>query len=150
MNSDTVTVQRTISAPPEAIFAYLSDATKHQQIDGSGSLRGAKGTAEPLVLGTKFGMSMHMGANYSTVNEIVEFEQDRRIAWKTTGFGGLIGGRVWRYELQPTPEGTVVKETWDLSGERGGFLVKRTSMPAATEKAMRKTLERIAELVETA
>lgn len=150
MKSNTLTVQRTIAAPPEAIFAYLSDATRHQEIDGSGSLRGAKGTPEPLTLGSKFGMSMHMGASYSTVNEVVEFEQDRRIAWKTSGFGGLIGGRVWRYELEPTPEGTVVQETWDLTGERGGFLLKRTSMPAATEKAMRKTLARIATLVEPA
>lgn len=149
MKNDTVTVQRTIAAAPEAIFAYLSDAARHQEIDGSGSLRGTRGDSEPLAMGTKFGMSMHMGANYSTVNEVVEFEANRRIAWKTTGFKGLIGGRIWRYELQPTTEGTVVKETWDLSGERGAFLVKRTSMPAATEKAMRNTLERIAELVET-
>ncbi len=149
MNSDSITVQRTIAATPEVIFAYLSDAAKHQEIDGSGSLRGARGDAVPLTLGTRFGMSMHMGANYSTVNEIVEFEQDRLIAWKTTGFKGLIGGRIWRYTLQPTTEGTVVSETWDLSGERGAFLVKRTSMPAATEKAMRTTLERIAQLVET-
>lgn len=148
MKSDTLTVQRTIAAPPEAIFALVADATRHQEIDGSGSLRGAKGEPQPLALGTKFGMSMHMGASYSTVNEVVEFEQDRRIAWKTTGFGGLIGGRVWRYELEPTTEGTVVRETWDLSDERGAFLVKRTSMPTATEKAMRKTLERIATLVE--
>ncbi|MGJ9421588.1 SRPBCC family protein [Aeromicrobium sp. CF3.5] len=149
MKSDSITVQRTIAATPEVIFAYLSDAAKHQQIDGSGSLRGPKGDSVPLTMGTTFGMSMHMGANYSTVNEIVEFEQGRRIAWKTTGFKGLIGGRIWRYELEPTTEGTVVKETWDISDERGAFLVKRTSMPAATEKAMRKTLERISELVET-
>lgn len=148
MKTNSITVQRTIAASPEAIFAYLGDATKHQEIDGSGSLRGAKGQPEPLALGKKFGMSMHMGANYSTVNEVVEFEQDRRIAWKTTGFGGLVGGRVWRYELEPTTEGTVVKETWDLAHERGAFLVKRTSMPVATEKAMRKTLETIAGLVE--
>ena len=148
MESNTITVQRTIAAPPAAIFAYLADATKHQEIDGSGSLRGAKGSPEPLTLGSTFGMSMKMGASYSTVNEVVEFEQDRRIAWKTTGFGGLVGGRVWRYELQPTTDGTVVSETWDLSGERGKFLVKRTSMPVATEKAMRRTLETIARLVE--
>jgi uncharacterized protein YndB with AHSA1/START domain len=149
MKTDTITVQRTIAAPPEAIFAYLSDATKHQQIDGSGSLRGAKGEPEPLTLGAKFGMDMHIGASYSTVNEVVEFVQDRRIAWKTTGFGGLIGGRVWRYELEPTTEGTVVSETWDVSQERGKFLVKRSGMPRSTEQAMRGTLERIAELVES-
>jgi len=148
MDSNTITVERTIAATPDAIFSYLADATKHQEIDGSGSVRSAKGKTEPLRLGSHFGMSMHMGANYSTVNDVVEFEQDKLIAWKTTGVRGLVGGRIWRYELEPTAEGTVVRETWDLSQDKQRFLIKRTSMPAATTKAMTKTLARIAELVE--
>ena len=26
--------------------------------------------------------------------------------------GGLVGGRIWRYELSPTDGGTLVRETW--------------------------------------
>jgi hypothetical protein len=91
---------------------------------------------------------MHQGFGYRTSNEVVEFEQDRRIAWKTTGLKGIVGGRIWRYELEPVDGGTLVKETWDLSQDRQKFLLKRSKMPAAAKNGMRKTLERIAETLE--
>ena len=147
MDHDTVTVERVIAAPADQIFAVLADAGRHSEIDGSGSLRGTKSPAEPLHLGSVFGMKMHQGANYSTSNEVVEFEQGRLIAWQTSGFGGFIGGRIWRYEMEPVEGGTRVRETWDLSQDKQRFLLKRTSMPRATEKAMTKTLERLSEVV---
>ena len=53
-------------------------------------------------------MGMKMVVSYSTVNRVVEFEENRRIAWKTgpAGFmGHLVAGRVWRYELTPVDGG---------------------------------------------
>lgn len=32
-------------------------------------------------------------------NTVFEYEPDRRIAWQTFGMRGLVGGRIWRYEL---------------------------------------------------
>ncbi|MCL3817457.1 SRPBCC family protein [Aeromicrobium wangtongii] len=148
MTSDAITVQRTIKAAPAQIFALLADAAKHSQFDGSGSVRGTRQDSQPLSLGTTFGMSMHMGIPYSTSNTVVEFEPDRRIAWKTTGLKGLIGGRVWRYELEPTTDGTIVRETWDLSQDKQGFLLKRSKMAGKTKNDMRKTLDRIAQTLE--
>lgn len=148
MTSETITVERTISAPPESIFALLSDAAKHSEFDGSGTVRGTRQASRPLSLGTRFGMTMHMGVGYKTSNEVIEFEQDRLIAWKTTGLKGLIGGRIWRYELEPTADGTRVSETWDISQDRQGFLLKRSKMPAVAKNNMRKTLDRLAETVE--
>ena len=148
MTSDTITVERTIKAPPAQIFALISDAGKHAEIDGSGSVRGTKRDSRPLELGTKFGMSMHMGFAYKTSNEVVEFEQDRRIAWKTTGAKGLIGGRIWRYELAPVDGGTLVKETWDVSQDKQKFFLKHSRMAPAAKVGMRKTLERIASILE--
>ena len=148
MDSDTITVERTIAAPPAEVFSLLSDAAKHVEFDGSGTVRGTRQASEPLTLGTRFGMAMHQGFGYRTSNKVVEFEQDRRIAWKTTGLKGIVGGRIWRYELEPVDGGTLVKETWDLSQDRQKFLLKRSKMPAAAKNGMRKTLERIAETVE--
>jgi uncharacterized protein YndB with AHSA1/START domain len=148
MTSHRITVERTIKAPPERIFALLADAAKHPEFDGSGTVRGTRQSSRPLTLGTRFGMSMHMGVGYRTSNEVVEFEQDRRIAWRTSGARGLVGGRIWRYELEPTAEGTRVSETWDISGDRQRFLLARTKMPAAAKKNMRKTLDRLAETLE--
>ncbi len=147
MNSDTLSVERTIDAPPEQIFALLSDAGKHSAFDGSGTVKGTRQESEPLVLGTKFGMSMKQGISYKTSNEVVEFEPSRRIAWQTRGLFGLIGGRIWRYELTPAGNGTVLCETWDLSHDKQRTMLKRGSLPAKTEANMRRTLDRIAESV---
>ena len=105
-------------------------------------------------LGSKFGMSMRSRPEslflpYRTTNTVVEFEPDRRIAWKTTiGPGGLIGGRIWRYELEPVDGGTLVRESWDVSEDRQRPMLKLGSMPRQAEDGMRATLERIAALVE--
>ena len=148
MSADQVHVERVIEAPASAIFAVVADASRHQEIDGSGTVQGVKQPGEPLRLGSEFGMSMKMGLPYTTKNVVVEFEQDRLIAWKTTGLGGLIGGRIWRYELEPSGEGTLVRETWDVSQDKQKFFLKKGSMPDNTGKAMTKTLKRLAELLE--
>jgi uncharacterized protein YndB with AHSA1/START domain len=149
MTSDTISVERTIKAPASHIFALLSDAAKHSEFDGSGMVRGTRQASRPLSLGTTFGMSMHMGIGYTTSNTVVEFERDRRIAWRTTGLKGLVGGRIWRYELEPTADGTRVTETWDVSTDRQRFFLKRSKMAPAAKNAMRRTLDRIAEMLET-
>lgn len=144
MKGNTVSVKRTIPAPPEKIFELLSDAAKHREFDGSGTVVGTRAESRPLTLGTTFGMSMKMGLPYSMANEVIEYEQDRRIAWKTTGLWGLLGGRIWRYELDPLDDGrTEVTETWDLAEDRQRFFLKRSSFPEVTRKNMAKTLEQI-------
>jgi hypothetical protein len=61
---------------------------------------------------------------------------------------GLIGGRIWRYELTPGDGATVVRETWDVSQDRQRPMVKMGAMPKQAENGMRATLKRIAALVE--
>ena len=147
---DVVTVERTIAAPPEEIFAYLVDPAKHKEIDGSGTVVGAKGDAQELKLGSTFGMSMKMGLPYSMVSTVIEYEPNRRIAWQTTGptaIGKHVGGRIWRYELEPVDGGTLVKESWDIS-EESFFTKPLVSKGAgATRKNMAATLARIEGLV---
>lgn len=149
MDSNHVSVERFISATPTEIFSLLSDAAKHKTFDGSGTVKGTQSPSLPLQLGTKFGMSMKMGAPYKTSNTVVEYEQDSTIAWQTSGFGGLFGGRIWRYELTPEADGTRVVETWDISKDKQGFLLKRTKFPAMTRDNMTRTLDRLATQVET-
>ena len=96
-------------------------------------------------------MSMKMGIGYSMVNTVIEFEENRRIAWQARppGFiGRVAAGRIWRYELEPVPEGTRVRESWDLSQDHQRRMLKRGGMPKKTEANMAATLERIAALTE--
>lgn len=154
MEGNVLTVERFIPAPAAAIFDLLADPNRHQEIDGSGSVRDARGS-EPgrrLAKGDSFGMSMKIGLPYSMNNTVVEFEEDRRIAWQTKGPGpfGFIGGRIWRYELEPAEGGTTVRESWDISQEGSLSRAATRRMAKMTEANMTKTLERIEQVVTSA
>jgi uncharacterized protein YndB with AHSA1/START domain len=148
-----LTVKRMIPASPEKIFDVLSDATQHSVIDGSGMLQGKRPEApQRLALGTTFGMSMKMlHLPYSTVNRVVEFEMNKRIAWQTgpTGFmERLIAGRIWRYELEPENGGTLVRESWDITPDHQRVLLKLGDIYSGkTRRDMERTLERLSALV---
>lgn len=153
MEGDVLRVERVIAAPPEKIFALVADAARHPEIDGSGTVRGAKpGVPQRLTLGSTFGMSMRMGIPYSMHNTVVEYEENRRIAWQTRmpgPLGRLVGGRIWRYELEPKDGGTLVRESWDISRDRQRALLRRlTRLHEQTRRNMERTLERIAQLTE--
>lgn len=99
-----------IAAEPATIFNILANPSRHPDIDGSGSVRQAMQGPDRLELGSEFGMSMKLGLPYRIKNRVVEFEEDRLIAWRH------YGQHRWRYELTPTDDGgTQVTETWDLS-----------------------------------
>jgi len=146
---DVESVERVIAAPPEKIFELLADPSRHHEIDGSGSVKEAKEGSTRLALGDRVGMSMKLGVSYSMVSEVIEFDENRRIAWQTwppNDFAAkLAGGRIWRYELEPVDGGTLVRESWDISQERVKFVVRPSR--GKTKKAMEATLERIEQVV---
>ena len=150
-SSDLVTAERVIPAPADKIFDLLADPSRHQDIDGSGTVRDAKTGSERLALGSTFGMSMKNGLSYSTHNEVVEFDENRRIAWQTkpkaSWAAKLAAGRIWRYDLEPVDGGTLVRETWDISQEAPLSKPMAKLARNTTVKNMEKTLARIEELV---
>jgi uncharacterized protein YndB with AHSA1/START domain len=150
---DTESVERVIPAPADKIFALLADPSRHHEIDGSGTVKDAKEPAHRVKLGDKFGMSMKLGLPYSMVSTVIEFEDDRRIAWQSRPpgvFGKISGGRIWRYELEPADGGTRVRETWDISQEVGTkFMLTNSRTHKHTREAMEKTLENIEKLLTT-
>jgi uncharacterized protein YndB with AHSA1/START domain len=145
--SDVVSVERVIPASPEAIFAIISDPNRHREIDGSGTVRDAKRVPEKLRLGSTFGMNMKMGVPYAMKSTVIDYEENRRLAWQTTAPVGFVdwlaGGRVWRYELELVDGGTKVTESWDISQEAVFTrpIVRRAAKE--TSRNMAKTLERI-------
>lgn len=149
---DVITVERLVPAPASAIFDLIADPDRHKDIDGSGSVQGSKGGSQRLALGSRFGMSMKIGVPYAMTSTVVEFEEDRRLAWQTRGpgpLGKLVGGRIWRYELEPTAGGTLVRESWDITQE--SILTKFAAKAQAgrARSGMTATLERIEQLLAT-
>jgi hypothetical protein len=152
MKGNVLTVERVVPAAPEVIFDLLADVSRHHLIDGSGMLQGADGAApQRLALGMTFGMGMKLLVSYSTVNRVVEFENNRVIAWKTgpPGFmGKLVAGRVWRYELTPVEGGTLVRESWDITDDHQRVLLKLGDIYSGkTRRDMERTLDRLSALV---
>jgi uncharacterized protein YndB with AHSA1/START domain len=140
-STNLVSAERVIPAEPQVIFDILADPAQHSVIDGSGTVKAAKGESERLTLGATFGMSMKNKVPYSTKPKVVEFEEGRKVAWQNTG------GPIWRYELFPADGGARVVETYDLTAARGAFLLKRIGLPKRTRVNMERTLERLEQIV---
>lgn len=143
MSQRKVSVSRVIEASAADIFRVVSDASFHHVIDGSGTVRGTSGKPEPLRMGSKFAMKMFLGVPYTISSTVVEFEQDRLIAW------AHIGRHRWRYELtelEPAADGTPrteVTETFDWSTALVPKAIELAKYPARHIPNMEKTLERL-------
>lgn len=148
-----VSVERLIDATSEAVFDLLVDPAVHARIDGSGTLTGNPSGPDRLEPGSKFSMGMtQKGVPYRSTNEVVAFEEGRLLAWRTFGeIAGVkaIGGQVWRYELSPVGEGTLVRHTYDWSQARAARVtIELGGYPERSRRAMEATLERLAGLAE--
>ena len=133
-----VSVERFMSAAPGLIFEVLADPRQHSKIDGSGSVKAARVSAPPrLSLDAKFTMEMKIGFPYKMTNTVVEFEENRRIAWRH------LGGHIWRYILEPVDGGTKVVEQFDYNGSKSVLILKLRGSMKSNEKFMTKTLENL-------
>ncbi len=134
----SISVERIIAAPPDKIFDVLADPSLHPVIDGSGTVRDTRGTPPGrLSLGAKFGMSMRLGVPYPITNQVMEFDENRRIAWWHPAHN------MWRYELEPVNSGTLVRETFDWSRSRVPWLLKPMVFLQRNRVGMEHTLERL-------
>lgn len=133
-----VSVSRVIPAAPAQIFAVLADPAMHPVIDGSGTVkRPGRGSPERLELGSRFGMGMRWFLPYRTKNVVVEFDEDRRIAWRH------FARHRWRFELEPVETGTEVVHSFDWSTALSPRFVERMGYPEHHPRWMEQTLERL-------
>ena len=136
-----------VDAPASVVFDILADPRQHARVDGSGSVQEATSGPDRLSLGATFGMSMKMGAPYKIQNTVVEFEEDRLVAWRHKGL------HRWRYELEPVadrPGSTRVTETWDASYYPlvGQLAMRVAGFPKRNQAGIEKTLVRLKEAAE--
>ena len=139
MSLAVVAVQRNLQVGPEKIFDVLADPAKHAVIDGSGSVREVTSSAPRLELGATFRASMRIGLPYRVTNTVVEFEEDRQIAWRH------FTGHRWRYVLTPVDGGTLVREEWDPSRLSWPvqLVLKLMGFPERNRRGMEETLRRL-------
>lgn len=152
MSSERMEVQRTIEAPPSAIFSVLCDPRGHVAIDSSGMLRDASGDAVTSV-GDTFVVHMDREAlndyplgRYDVTVEITELEADRAIAWTIIGQMEPQIGHVYGYRLEPVDEGTLVTSFYDWSSIDPVWR-EAAIFPVISEGALRATLGVLARTV---
>jgi hypothetical protein len=132
-----------INAPASKIFDLLARPSMHSVIDGSRSVRGVLKAPDRLSLGAKFGMSMKLGVRYRITNTVIEFEENKTIAWRH------IGHWVWRYELREiAPNQTVVTESFDGRPSPLQWWLNARKAYGYAEKAVAKTLVRLKKEIE--
>ena len=127
-----------VPAPAQMIFDLLADPRRHSEIDGSGTVQSAQINApERLSLDATFGMQMKMGLPYKITNTVVEFEENKTIAWRH------VGGHIWRYILEPVDGGTKVTEQFDWNKSKAPLILKLRKSPQDNAKSIEKTLENL-------
>jgi hypothetical protein len=139
-SSRSISVSRLIRAPASRIFDLLADPRQHVLLDGSGSVSSLKSAPQRLALGSTFSMHMKMGVGYVTRNRVVEFEENRRIAWHHFALF------IWRYELTEVFGGTVVTESFNYD-RPWAFVIIAMKFPERNRVAMEGTLERLEAVV---
>jgi len=134
-----------INAKPSTIFSILNNPNRHKEVDGSATITANISGPDELVLGSKFGMKMHLGIDYRIQNTVVEYKKDQLIAWRH------LGRWRWRYELVDLGSGsTQVTETFDGSFSPSigqAWLNFRKAYPY-TQLAVAKTLVRLKTIAE--
>jgi polyketide cyclase/dehydrase/lipid transport protein len=130
-----------VAAPAREIFAILADPRRHGEIDGSGTIRRCLAAPARLGPGSQFVMAMRLwGLPYRVRNRVVEFEEDRLIAWRH------FEPQRWRFEIEPTGTGARVTETFDYGywPPVGRLLLILFGWPRRNRRAITQTLERLA------
>jgi hypothetical protein len=133
-----------INAPASKIFDVIANPQMHSIIDGSNSVRSVIKGPTRLALGSKFGMNMEIGIKYRITNTVVEFEENKLIAWRH------LGRWIWRYELKEiSSTQTVVIESFDGTTTPFNVWLKVRKAYPYTQKAVAKTLVRLKEYCES-
>src|SRR5271155_1125550 len=113
MVQSSVSESRDIGAPAARIFSILTDPEMHPEVDGTGMLHSAVDNTPVSAVGDVFYINMvHWDlGNYVMANHIVEYEQDRLLAWEpvvdsweSTKYQSTVGQpglRVWGWQLEP-------------------------------------------------
>jgi hypothetical protein len=150
-------VELLIAAPPEAIYAVVSDiASVGERSDECHAAQWLLGQ-DRAVAGARFrGRNKHKAVRWSRVCEVVEAEPGKRFAFRTVPERfdlSRADSTTWRYELTAEPAGTLVRHSYEITKlPLPPFrLLYGWLMPHHKDMrpAMRITLDRLAHLAPT-
>ena len=157
MEGDTVTSFREsieIAAPPEVVWALITDIPRHAQFAGPKSITKVIDFDGPIEVGSRWVSHEKFGPQkFDAPSEITAVEDGRRLEWESfppmkdenRGRGGKV---VWGYELSPSGDGTKLEHYMTVLEPRKGAgmlkaMYKVFSLPRKQVAGGRATLENI-------
>lgn len=155
----TAQVQTWIDAPPQRVWAVVSDIelmpTLSQELQSVEWLDGATGPS----VGARFvGHNKHEAlGEWSTTSEVIEYEPERMLAWAVGDAQNP--SAIWRFRLEPKDGGTELSQWMQMGPGRSGLSFAIDQMPEKEQKIvfvrmrefeqnMTSTVERIKTLAE--
>ena len=140
-----VRASREIAAGAGQIFELIADPAQQPRWDGNDNLAEAPTGQRVRSTGAVFTMTTTQGNVRE--NHVVEFDEDRRIAWQPAEPGQRPPGHLWRWELVPIDVSrTRVTHTYDWTQLTDQKRIPRAR--ATTADKLQVSLDRLAALVE--
>lgn len=146
MTERIVSAGRDIAAPAQDIFELIADPARQPGWDGNDNLAEAPAGQRVTAVGDVFVMTTTTGGVRE--NQVVEFTEGRRIAWRPAEPGQPAPGHLWRWELEPVDAThTRVTHTYDWTALTDEKRLPRAR--ATTADRLTASLDRLALLAET-
>ena len=142
-----VSASRVIRADAAVIFDHIADPAKQLLWDGNDNLGQVLDGQRVTAVGQRFTMDLTHGAG-ARDNEVVEFEEGRRIAWLPGDVGRPRAGHLWRWELEPVDGGILVTHTYDWTRLDPDDARRNKRASRTTDENLAASIRRLAALVE--
>jgi uncharacterized protein YndB with AHSA1/START domain len=133
-----ITKETTVKAPPQAVFDYVSDLTKHPEWGQHRNVVVAQ-TAGPVKVGSRYDTTNHQFGTHMEPVTVTEYNPPTSFGYESTGTIGLV-----RHGFVVTPAGDATKLTKWMEVMKPSMLVKLfgafilRSQPAALEEDLRR------------
>ena len=142
-----VTSSRVIKAPVDQVFELIADPARQVEWEGNNDLQHAAPGQRIRQAGGVFVSTTTRGVERE--NHVSEFEEGRRIAWMPGVVGEGPAGHVWRWEVEPTPEGhTLATHTYDWTGLQPHDEHRLARARTTNKSYLDRSLDRLAETAE--
>jgi uncharacterized protein YndB with AHSA1/START domain len=134
-----ISVETTINASPEAIFAYVADVEKHPEWGQHGNAVTKRGAGEPGV-GTIYDTINHQFGEQKETVTVTDYAPGKLFGFDATG---VLGVAHHTFELTPAGSGTKLTKTMQITKPK--FLARLSAPMIAVQqpKALKEDLRRI-------
>jgi len=146
--ADRLEVSREIPAPPEAVYAAISDVTRMGEwSEECHSCEWHEGFDGPVVGATFDGHNRHLDHEWTTQGKVIEADPGRAFAFECSSGGFHFS--TWGYRIEPTQGGCLVTE-WSENLLPEAALARAREISGVEDRTARNrqtmtgTLERLA------